>query len=116
MKELSIVDSPEMREKMTAAFAALPAAGLEPRTVVDLTKALASHYEVNASDLRFTEFKTDNVVDDTGVYHEQLEFQVQQITRIGNSVWIFGDEYSLNLTEFSENVGKIMEEVLEAAE
>lgn len=116
MKQLSIVDSPEIREKMKESLASLPAAGLDPHMVVDLTKALASHYEVNAYDLRFTEFKTDHVMDDTGVYHEQIDFQVKQITRIGKNVWIFGDEYSLNLTEFSETVGKIMEEVLETAE
>lgn len=116
MKELSIVDSEELRRKTKDSLDALPAAGVDPRMVVELTKALASYYELNAYDLRFSDFKTDHVVDDTGVYHEAIEFQIHQITRIGKSVWIFGEEYSLNLTEFSETVGKIMEEVLETAE
>lgn len=116
MKQLSIVDSPEIREKTKAVFTLLPATGVDPHMVVDLTKAIPSNYEVNAEALLFTNFKSDHLVDDTGVYHDVIEFQIKEIRRNGQDVWLFGDEYSLNLSEFSAAGAKMLEEVLASME
>lgn len=110
MKTLTAVDNVSTRAKMAEAVGYLHLIPMEVGTVIDLMKGIPSHYELGAHELIGTLYKSDHLVDDTGVYHRDISFEIKEITRIGDSIWIFGDEYKANLSELIAVSIKIMEE------
>lgn len=112
MRTVYPIDNAELREEMISGLQQLPVR-LAEEFIRDTVKRIAERQQPEklldrTADTNY--FDGAYLTDDEGTRYETLNFNIQSVYSIDGSLWVSGNEFRINYTEYRDYLLDILEE------